>query len=257
MLNSLWPANKRQNTWVALLAAVFPGFTQQWFAVIYCFFFTCLAGFFVSITLMIRAIQNPKRFWINYPLSILLMAYCVPASEFFVGLELVRGAVIWLVVSRTQQRFWKRALKTIKFWTVYLIVFIAFMIWRAFFFVSVNHGVSIVPQLMGHPVDVLINSIKKVYQAMIDSLLNAWVNPFNITNYPAKGMMGILILVLSVLVLIGLILWLNKLPRQEDGEATDTPSLWHKEAFWIGLISVVVAVLPFWRPIWRSVTLSI
>jgi hypothetical protein len=245
MLNSIWPNSKRQNTWVALLAVVFPGFTQQWFAVVYSFFFACLAGFFLSINLMVRALNERKYFWLKYLLSILLMAYCVPASEFYFGIELVRVVILWIVISRNESAFGRRTLETLKYWAAYLLVFVLFAIWRAFFFVSVNHEVSIMDQLKAAPVSVLIESMRKVYQAGIDALINAWGNAFNIQNYPAKGVVGVLILLVSASVLVALFFWVKNttLKLNSDEKVTDN---WTKEAFWVGLISIILAVLPFW-----------
>lgn len=245
MLNSIWPNSKRQNTWVALLAVVFPGFTQQWFAVVYSFFFACLAGFFLSINLMVRALNERKYFWLKYLLSILLMAYCVPASEFYFGIELVRVVILWIVISRNESAFGRRMLETLKYWAAYLLVFGLFAIWRAFFFVSVNHEVSIMDQLKAAPVSVLIESMRKVYQAGIDALINAWGNAFNIQNYPAKGVVGVLILLVSASVLVALFVWVKNttLKLNSDEKVTDN---WTKEAFWVGLISIILAVLPFW-----------
>lgn len=245
MLNVLWPNNKRQNTWVVLLAAVFPGFTQHWIAVVYSFFYACLAGFFLSITLMIKAIQNRSRFWIYYLCSVLLAAYSVAASEFYYGLELVRLAILWIVISRTNVGFWTRVKQTIKYWAIYFVIFVAFTIWRAFFFVSANHEVSILSQLVTQPKTMVIDLLRKVYQAVVDSLMNAWVNPFNIANYPAKGTVPWVVLVLVTTIFFGLFFWLRAITRADETSWEETRS-WSKEAFWIGLIGSIVAVLPFW-----------
>ena len=79
-LNTLWPKNLKQNTWVALLAAVFPGFIQHWIVVVYSFFYICLAGFFFSFTLMVRALRSRKLFWVHYILSILIGFYAYAAA---------------------------------------------------------------------------------------------------------------------------------------------------------------------------------
>ncbi len=245
MLNAIWPNAKRQNTWVALLAVVFPGFTQQWFSVVYSFFFACLAGFFLSINLMVQALNQRKHFLAYYLPSILIMAYCVPASEFFFGIELVRAVILWIVISRNEGSVGKRVLQALKYWAAYLLVFVVFAIWRAFFFVSVNHEVSIVDQLKVAPVSVVIDSLRKVYQAGIDALINAWGNTFNIQNYPAKGVVGALILVVTIFLLVALYFWVKKTTLQLNSEEKSDGN-WTKEAFWVGLISIVLAVLPFW-----------
>jgi len=97
-LNTLWPRNLKQNTWVALLAAVFPGFIQHWIIVVYSFFYVCLAGLFFSFTLMIRAIRDRNHFWFNYILSILIGFYSFAAAEFYSGLELIRPVILWILL---------------------------------------------------------------------------------------------------------------------------------------------------------------
>ena len=56
-LKTLWPKSNLQNSLVAILAAVFPGFTQHWFVIQYSYYYACLAFFFLSNTLMIKAIR--------------------------------------------------------------------------------------------------------------------------------------------------------------------------------------------------------
>jgi len=67
--HAIWPEGKRQNTWVALLAAVFPGFTQQWIVVAFSSYFAGMILFFLSITVMIKAIRDPRKFWLFFSLS--------------------------------------------------------------------------------------------------------------------------------------------------------------------------------------------
>jgi hypothetical protein len=171
-LNTLWPKAKIQNLLVVILAAVFPGFTQQWIAVIYSFFFTCLAGFFFSLTIMLKAVREPKRFWIYTILSLIVGGYSYAAAEFYFGLELIRPVVLWIEYSRNLAPIHERIWKTVKNWGPYLIAFLAFAVWRGFFFVSTNHSVKVTQQLQQSPLKVLANSLQKTYQASIDAVFN-------------------------------------------------------------------------------------
>ena len=244
-LNTLWPKAKKQNLLVAILAAVFPGFTQQWIAMIYSFFFTCLAGFFFSLTLMLKAVREPKRFWIYTVLSLIIGVYSYAASEFFFGLELIRPVVLWIEYSRNfinpRQQFWK----TIKNWLPYLAAFLTFAVWRGFFYVSSNHGVMITEQIKHSLLGTITSSLKQIYQAGIDAVFTAWVNPLNMSNYPSKGKVPLLILGIVILVFIGLVLWLLSFDKKNPQEIELENKTWQKEAFWLGLISLIVAVIPF------------
>jgi len=244
-LNTLWPNAKKQNTLVAILAAVFPGFTQQWIAVIYSFFFTCLAGFFFSLTLMLKAVRNPKRFWIYTVLSLIIGVYSYAAAEFYFGLELIRPVVLWIEYSRDNQDVRQKIQKTLKTWVPYFIAFLAFAIWRGFFYVSAHHEVKITQEILQSPLGFVIKSLQIIYQACIDAVFNSWVNPLNLSNYPTKGKVPFLILGIVILVFSGLVIWLRSITKNNFQETEAQNRSWNKEAFSLGLISLVVAVLPF------------
>lgn len=245
-LNTLWPNAKRQNALVVLLAAVFPGFTQQWIAVIYSFFFTCLAGFFFSLTLMLKAIRTPKRFWLYTALSLLIGVYSYAAAEFYFGLELIRPVVLWIEISRTQSALRTRLWKTIKSYLAFFVAFLGYAVWRTFFFVSVNHGVMLGEQLKNSPLLVVTELIKKIYQAGVDSVVNAWFNPLNLDNYPTRGSIPLLILGIVFITVIAISAWLNRITKNDQQINENQDNNWTREAFWLSIVSIIVAVVPFW-----------
>jgi len=244
MLNTIWPEARRQNLQAALLAAVFPGFTQQWVAAIYSFLFVCLAGFFFSVTLMLKAIRIRKRFWLNYLLSILIMAYVIPASEFFVGLELTRLLILFFEFKLEKSKFVKRLSKTVVAWLPYGLIISVFIIWRTFFFNSVNHSLALKTLLGSGFGNLVTNLIKQIYQAIIDSVINSWVNPFNLKNYPSSGIMANVILLLMIIVFIALFGWLRKIDKRDDQPEIKL-DIWRKQAPWLALISMILSTLVF------------
>lgn len=244
-LNTLWPRNLKQNTWVALLAAVFPGFIQHWIIVVYSFFYVCLAGLFFSFTLMIRAIRDRKHFWINYILSILIGFYSFAAAEFYSGLELIRPVILWILLIPLFSTHKQRSLKTLQYWSPYLILWLGFMVWRAFFFESMNHAVAITDQLTGSFKDVLIKTAGKLMQTLVDSLVTTWTQTLNLANYPSFGKTALLLILLTVIIFAALSWWLRSTIRQTSSDEDDGTS-WGQQSFWLGAISLVVAILPFW-----------
>jgi len=245
-LNTLWPKNNKQNTWVALLAAVFPGFLQHWIIVVYSFFYVCLAGLFFSFTLMIRALRSQKRFWLNYILSILIGVYSFAAAEFYSGLELIRPVIIWLVLTGLfplrKQRFWQ----TLKYWSPYLVSFLGFTVWRAFFFESMNHAVAVTDQLSTSLFTMLTKTAAKLVQTIVDSVVNVWAQTLNLAEYPSMSRPALAIIALMVLVFTGLALWLKAFNRRATDAQDDTNDSWANQSFWLGAISLAVAILPFW-----------
>ena len=246
MLNAIWPANRRQNTWVALLAAVFPGFTQQWIVVSFSFHLFCLAGYFLSINLMVRAVRDMRKYWLLYLFSVLLGFYSVAAAEFYYGLEFVRLAVLWIVLQQTYPRFWPRLAQAFKYWTAYLLLFLGFTVWRVFFYVSANHAVTVFSQFTHSPVSFLTQSVRATYEAIFAAVVGAWTQALDLASYPDQGIMSWVILVLVVIVSAGITLWLVRLAKREPPSDQSVESNWGRQAFWVSSLSLVLAIIPFW-----------
>ena len=245
-LNTLWPKNNKQNTWVALLAAVFPGFLQHWIIVVYSFFYVCLAGLFFSFTLMIHAIRNKKRFWLYFLLSIIIGVYSFAAAEFYAGLELIRPVIIWVVLLELFPQRKLRIWQTLKYWSPYFVSFLGFALWRAFFFESTNHAVAITDQLFTSLGRVIIKTLSKLVQTIVDSTINTWTQPLNLANYPSFGKTGLSIIMLALIVFTALALWLRSQNRQPADTYTGSEDHWSKQSFWLGVVSLMVSILPFW-----------
>jgi hypothetical protein len=245
MLNTIWPKATKQNAWAAVLAAVFPGFTQHWIVFIYSFFFICLAGFFFSITLMVKAFKSKKHFGLYYALSILIMAYVIPGSEFFAGLELARLCIIWFTCTNIDQNFWKRIITVVRIWAPYGIIYAGFIIWRVFFFQSIYHSVEIESIFSGGFLNAIISTLRTLYQVIIDSILRIWVNPFNLNNYPESGIVSIIILFATILIFIGMVIWQWIAFKKIETNTQSETNLWRKQAPILAVVSLCVAIIPF------------
>ncbi len=245
-LNTLWPKNNKQNTWVALLAAVFPGFTQHWFIFMYCFSYFCLASLFVSFTLMIKALGSIRYRRVILIASIIIGFYSYAANEYFSGLELIRPLIIWLVLTRYVKNKHTRLISTIKTWLPFLGAYVTFFIWRTFFFVSTVHEVAILDKFALSPVKAIVESFGKVIQSIFESTIKAWTQTLDFNNYPSFGKTGLSIIILATVVFTSLVLWLRSQNRQVSDTDDINGDTWGKQSFWLGIISLVVAILPFW-----------
>lgn len=246
MLKTIWPNARRQVLWVTLLATVFPGFTQHWFPVQSWFYYLCLAGFFFSITLMIKALEDRKRFWFYYIGSVLIAGYCMIASEFFLGLELTRIAILWVWFSRSKAGFKSYLAKTFQYAGIFLAIFLFYSIWRGFFFVSINHSATIVKELTSSPLGFVKNSLSYLYYSTINSTVNSWIIPFHRSVFPSKGIVVWLIGAIMIGLLAVLLIWQFIFQRRDPGMTPATDKSWRREAFLISGFSLVVSIFPFW-----------
>lgn len=246
LLNTVWPKAKRQNIWVCLLAAVFPGFTQQWFPVVNWFFFLCLAGFFFSITLMLKAIENKKRFWLYYVGSLIIGVYCLIAPEFYAGLELTRYVILWIWFSRSETTFKSKLSKTFRYGGIYLFAFLVFVIWRGFFFVSINHPTTFMSQFLASPLQFLRDSIGYLFNSLYRATLDSWILPFYHNQYPAKGSIVWMFIFVMIFFFILVLLWQLFFTKKNPTISTPSDKQWRNEVFWVSLFALVFSIFPFW-----------
>ncbi len=77
--------------------------------------------------------------------------------EYFFLLELVRPALIWIVLSETLPDRRQRLKQALNAWLPYLLLFIALVVWRAFFFrfQTQNYQPKILDQLKTQPFQTL------------------------------------------------------------------------------------------------------
>jgi len=134
-LSQVWPNHKRQALIASLLFLVFPGYSQHWVAFTHInqewipFIFYLLSFGFTA-----RALRNPDTFFKNTLIALLLTVAGVFPTEYFIGLEPARFFFIWVIIAEEGGTFLTRAIKTLKHWGPYLIVWLANGIWLAYFY---------------------------------------------------------------------------------------------------------------------------
>lgn len=102
-LRLIWPRYDSYLRWLGALLLVYPGFFQQSISGAYNRHFTAFAIFALSFYLMALAVKHPGKGWLLWPLSWITAAAQVITIEYFVGLELVRILLLWLLLTAEPQ----------------------------------------------------------------------------------------------------------------------------------------------------------
>jgi hypothetical protein len=136
-LKLLWPRFDPILKWLGVLLIVYPGFFQQSISAAYNRHFTAFFLFALSIYLMVLAVKLPKRAWIFFPLSLLTAFIQIFTIEYFVGLELIRPLLLWLLI-KTENGDEKKGSFAKTFWlSVPFLALLGFYFWwRLFVFPS-------------------------------------------------------------------------------------------------------------------------
>ena len=134
-LKELWPRQAGYLRWMGALLLLYPGFYQESISTAFNRHFTAFFLFMLSIYLMVLATRQPRRAWILFPLSWLTAFIQIFTIEYFVGLELIRPAILWLLLAGDGKAERRRALgKTILLWLPYLLLFGFYFWWRLIIF---------------------------------------------------------------------------------------------------------------------------
>ncbi len=246
-LKLLWPKRVREVTWMAFLFAIYPSFLQQPVAVAFSQHWITYGLFFLSIGAMLQAARSPRWF---LPLTILSMAACalhLLTMEYFIGLELLRPALLWIVLSQSIQSRRQRWIKTIQSWLPYLAIVGLFIIWRAFFLELAGddpNSLSLLTGFRSQPLTTLVTFLQLMLQDFIQVIAGAWTQTINPSLVNLTSSFFLLTLLASLLgaFLAGFYLYRLQL-AQGSNEAVDR---WRQQAVLLGLGAIFLGFLPAW-----------
>ncbi len=244
-LDSLFPDQKQANKLIILLFSVFPGFTQQYISVIYSHAFLIFGLYFYSLQFFIRSIKTQRLFPLGW-LSILIALICMAATEYLVGLEVLRPVIIYLIIHRAQPdaSLIKKIKSSLSLWLPFLLAGAGFVFYRIFLASSVLYKVSQAETLTNSPVAALLNLLWVTLQNIYTALIAAWLQiltPFqsiDIHSLATLVFLAVFLLTFS-LSLVGIFRFLKNSPARFDREYLVSLLLG-------GSLVLVFAGIPFW-----------
>lgn len=178
---SLWPNARHLAAWAALLFVVFPVFKQQSIALVYHQLWIQYAAFLVSLAAMAAAVRhwraNPRRYWGFTLLALAGLAVNLVISEYFLGVELLRGVIIWQALERTPAGWRKRLGHSLRLWLPYLAITLAYIVWRMFlvrFPEGDRNATVLINGLLADPLRTVPQLAQMVLQDSLHIFLSNW-----------------------------------------------------------------------------------
>lgn len=246
-LHGLWPHRTRQVTWMALLFAVYPIFTQQAISVIYGQVFILYGLFFVSLGAMVWSLRIPRYSKVLTVLALATTMLHLVSVEYFIGLELLRPLFLWLALNDETKTKHSRMRQVIKHWWPYLVVLFAYVIWR-FFIVKLaedTYAPTLLNNLITNPIPTFLSLVQTALQDFIHISLTSWYNTFQ----PSLIDIGNRFIVFTwfIVFLIAITIALYMAREKFDSEATvQTPDTWSRYGLFVGGCAILVGMLPVW-----------
>jgi hypothetical protein len=243
ILRIIWPQNGRQTGWVALLFAIYPGFQQQPIAVQFILHFATLDLTLFSIWAMLRSVQEPGK---RRVLTVLVLAASLSifGIEYFMGFELLRPLLVWMALRDETDR--KQRLKSsLLAWVPYLIVFVAFIIWRVFIFSFPTYEPELIYGLREAPLDAVMGLAKRILADLKTVLYGAWRNALKRPD----GSLNLYILLSGGTFILSLLYMAKMSPETAAaGQKKHWIESWPVQAVVLGVISFAAVGWPFWVP---------
>lgn len=242
----IWPDKKLHSYLTALLFLIYPGFGQQWISTIFSRVFILLFFFLLSLVFMILAIRHPSK-WITFTLlGVATLSLSLLGSEYFIGLEVTRPVILWLLVSQGNENRKKSIISVLLHWFPFLLIVAGFAIWRGLLVESSLYEVSAFSQnnIVGVLLGLIRDLITNAYKGGIASWLQTLQLPMQINWRDSYS-----ILMLPVIVISGGISLLLFMRTDLEKGTLPRPRFWFNWSFQagiLGLLMLLAGSLPVW-----------
>lgn len=241
IVRQVWPKHSRAALWVSLLFLVYPGFGEQFIAMMYTHFYLTLNCYLLSLYLSLRAIRSTQH---QIPLTIAALVFSfinLLTMEYFYFVEMARLLIFWYMLEGTQKERIRRAV--LRF-VPYFALLLGISLWRAFFFENQNASYSYVTleNIRANPILGIWTLAQNIVGALWTTIPAAWLSPFRLPDLATLGLytaIATLVLILAVGLLAGF--YLVRF-RQADGD----DRVWAIPAILGGLCIWLVAGGSFW-----------
>lgn len=254
-LRKLWPERRLGTLMIALFTVIYPGFSQQPNAQIYFVNLSTVLAMMLSFTFTVYAIKSDNRLS-SIVYSVIAMVtglLYVVLFEYFLGLELLRLLLIWYMSQDVSDRplSRERILSTIKRGAPYLVIALAFFIWRTFIFSATreetNVSISIIGRFQENPIRALVMPID-MFKDFLDTVLFAWFAPLHnmLTTDEPSSLVRLAPLAISmafVLVTIGIIVAYRNIFRSQSQHTDEMDRRWAVRLIIAGIIAFPAALI--------------
>jgi hypothetical protein len=266
-LAQAWPRHTHKAAWAACLFAVYPGFTQQWIAVIYgqAFFLYAALFFSIGLTLWLARRRAALARWKLAAVTLLalaLSAFTMFSTEYFFGLELLRPVLLWLALAGTARggsgegRVSRRAglrrrlADTAAWWLPYLGLMLLFVAWRVLVHTFPSATLTTIEGIGQSPLGAARGLFQTVLEDLVEATLAAWGQPLQLSGFiesaGAFAGMRLLAVIAGAALLAGV--YLSRLcpARGDPSLVPGALDRWGWQAVAAGLFALLAAGWPFW-----------
>ena len=242
----VWPRHRVAGMFMGILFLLYPGFLSQFNGIDYQSQMIGFAAAIFSILLTLEAIRSMNKIFklALYIFSSLLAWLYIGLVEYFIGLELVRLAYIFLLVRREEKLSLYRVYHTLRLWLPTVVMLAPIVVWRLFFFESERSATDVgyqLSQAIQSPLITGLRWLSTLLDSTLDVIVLAWAQPLvSLRSWiwsPGLLLLGVGLGIVSVVISFSTIKQ-NRLLEDDEGIG------WKYEAIWFGAFSAIAGLLP-------------
>jgi hypothetical protein len=246
LLILLRPANRLQAVMAAGIFSVYPLFSQQAIAVTFHQQWMQFALIIAAFDCMLLAVR-PSRHRLAWTIaSVVLSILQLSITEYFAPLELLRPFILWFSVDPPTG--WKEKFsQTLKSWLPYLLLIIAFFVWRIFLMPLPGddpYRTDTLFNIFSQPVETLTWLVKTLVVDLSYVFVGSWASAFQTRITQPLSLTYAAIFAGSLVTGIFSFFFFTKFNKSDAGSSAE-PS-WVRMAIVIGLIGAVIGPIPAW-----------
>ncbi len=209
------PNRKRLAFWTSAFFLLYPGFRQQTIANAYGHYLWVEACFFLSLGLMLKAVESKRYRRLLMIASLILALPNLFLTEYFAGFEIVRPFLLWFALGKENPNVRQRIRKFAWYYLPFIFIFVVFLYWRFFIARSLRYGIDVNAGEVAS-ISTLGGLIATVLSQWLTVSVNAWLQIFQL---PSAQDFGIRLILLYALILIAALEgWVYFSKRLADSE---------------------------------------
>jgi hypothetical protein len=242
----VWPGKKLQISMASALFLVYPIFLQQADGVTFSDHWLCFALYAASLLCTVLAVQRHRFYLPLTGLALLFSGLELFTLEYFVGLELLRFPIIWLLlrdVSPPKKRFRGALLHSLP----YALLLGGFLVWRFAFMPTPGadrNTPEILTGLLQDPLHTLPYAVGRDLQDVVEALLGTWYKTYQPSSISALPPSNLAAWGIGLLAFLIASLFFLRQSRAEPQAPPDARESWSWIGF--GFLVMVAGFLPAW-----------
>ncbi len=246
-LRRVWPQQRIQTAWMAIIFLVHPVFTLQFISVAFSQHWTCAFLYSFSVWAMLNSFGDGWKRWIWWVLALASSALHLLTMEYFLGMEIFRYVLVWLTIG-SYDSMRQRLSVFIRRAVPYVLVLASFIIWRFFIFefpLEDPNPVRFLQDLGSQPLTGLLTLTQIILRDLLYMIVQVWASVLDSSRLVLNSKFFLFTVLFSSVVGAALALYFSRF-ASDNAEPALPSSSWIRQAFWVGLLAIVLGTMPGW-----------